>query len=318
MIKSYSCKRTAILILTMLFTFAMVFAEASAPAHAAGKLAKVKGIKAGTVSNYSVKVSWKKVKDAKKYQVCRSDKKNGKYKKIATVTGTSFTDSALEKGTAYYYRVRASRGKNNGAYSTIKRAVTKSSPLCDVEVDKEAKTVTISAKVNGKYFGRSTRHLMVDQNGFNKGKAMLTSYCSPDDLYNGLTATGGVSWSKSFGKILKDGEKNTVKNAENKKYSKLDISISWDGESHSLSECLTTVKGGNKAPKIDMIFSGNPGAAARTPSGCMVCMDSCYIGMAANSAYGLCVIDKGKPKLFARPDVMPADGTVVKVIFRIK
>ena len=311
-------KKTAVMMLAALFVFAAAFASVQMPSYAASKPAKVTGIRAAARSNYSVRISWKKVKNAKKYQVYRANKKNGRYKKITTLTGTSYINSDLKKGTRYFYRVRAVNGNSKGAFSAKKSVSTMNSPLYDVEIDKAAGTVTISAKVNGKYFSRSTRHLMVDQYGFNKGTAMLTSYCIPDDLYNGLVRAGGVSWSKSAGKKLKNGEKNTVKNAEHKKFSRLDISIGRGGVSHSLDECLTTVKGGSNAPKISMIFAGNPGAAAKTPSGCMVCMDSCYIGMAANNAYGMCVIDKCKPCLYARPDVLPPDGTVVKVTFRVR
>ena len=98
----------------------------------------------------------------------------------------------------------------------------------------------------------------------------------------------------------------------------MSVTISWEGESHDLSECLTTTRGGSSAPKLNMVFSGNPKAAAKTYSGCMVCLDSCYIGIVSNSEYGLCDIDNGKPTVFARSDVLPDDGTVVDVTFKLK
>ena len=311
-------RKIAILVLAVSISFGTVFNMTLFPAYAAGKPAKVTGIKAVAQSNYSIKVSWKKTKNAKKYQLYRASKKTGKYKKIATFNGTTYINSNLKRGTKYYYKVRAINGKNKGAFSSVKAASTKQSALYDVTVDKNAKSVTISARVNGKYFNDSTRHFMVDQNGFNKGKAILTSYCTPDDLYNGLIKAGGVSWSKSAGITLNNGEKNTVSNAENKNFSKIDVAVSWGNETHNLSDCLTTSKNGSTAPDVDMIFTGNTKAAAKTPSGCMVCMDSCYIGMIANCAYGLCVIDQGNPTLYAREDILPADGNVVKVTFTIK
>lgn len=298
--------------------FGTVFNTTAYNAYAASKPAKVSGVKATAISNYSIRVSWKKSKNAKSYQVYYSKKKSGKYTKIAKVKGTSFINSNLKKGTTYYYKVRAINGKKTGSFSSVKAAKTLKSSLYDVTVDKSRKTVTISAKVNGKYFNESTRHFMVDQRGFNKGKAMLSSYCTPGDLYNGLVRAGGISWSKTAGKALKNGEKNTIANAENKNFSRLDITVSFDNKTFSLNDCVTTEKNGNKSPEIDMIFAANKDAAEKTPSGCMVCMDSCYIGIAANCAYGLCVIDQGNPTLFARPDVLPADGSIVKVTFKIK
>ena len=123
---------------------------------------------------------------------------------------------------------------------------------------------------------------------------------------------------KYFTVELKNGEKISKGNAENKNYSTMSVTISWEGESHDLSECLTTTRGGSSAPKLNMVFSGNPKAAAKTYSGCMVCLDSCYIGIVSNSEYGLCDIDNGKPTVFARSDVLPDDGTVVDVTFKLK
>lgn len=311
-------RKTAAVMLAVMFAVAAVFVMVSVPAYAASKPARVSGVKASAKSNHTITVSWKKTANAKKYQVYRAASKKGKYKRISVTKDTSFINSNLEKGTKYYYKVRAVNGSKSGSFSTVCPAKTKNSSLYDVVVDKDAGTVTIKAEVNGKYFKNSTRHLMVDRNGFNKGTAILSSYCTPDDLYNGLVKAGGKSWSKSGGKTLRDGEKNTVRNAENKEFSKIDVTISWGDESYSLKDCLTTKKGGKTSPKVNMVFSGNPKAAARTPSGCMTCMDSCYIGIVANSAYGLCVIDRGNPTLYARSDVLPAGGKVVKVTFRIK
>lgn len=316
--------RISTVLLAVMFTFITVFGAASAPAYAAVKKpAKVTDIKVTARSNTSVYVKWKKAKNSKKYLVYRATSKKGKYKKIATTSRTYFLNSKLSKGKTYYYKVRAVNGSRKGSFSVIRYARTKNDSKYDVTVNKADKTVTIRAKLNGRFFTESTRHLMIDSYGFNKGLSILTSYCTPDDLYNGLVKAGGISWSRSEGKKLRNGEKNTVSNAENKKFSKLDVTLSWEDENGSivardLNECLTTVKGGAEAPEIDMIFSGNPKAAAKTPSGCMVCMDSCYIGMVANSAYGLCVIDDKEPALYAREEMLPEDGTVITVAFTIK
>lgn len=313
-------RKTTALMLAAVFTLVTVFSMAAAPAYAATKTpSKVDRVEAGTTQN-TIVITWKKAKNAKKYLVYRAPSKKGKYKKISTTAKTTFVDSKLKKGTKYFYKVRAVNGKKKGAFSSIKSITTKNSEKYDVIVDKTTKTVTISAILNRKYFDESTRHLIIDQYRFNKGKAILTSYCSPEELYYGLTEAGGISWSKSEGKKLKDGEKNTVSNAENKNFSHIDVAISWGDKTYSLSECLTTEKGKAAAPEIDMIFSGNPKAAAKTPSGCVTCMDSCYIGIVANCAYGLCVIDHEDPALFARPEAFPAeqDGDEVKVIFTIK
>ena len=319
MTETKKCKRAAALLMAMIFTMVTVFSAVSMPAYAAAKApVNVTGVKAAAKSTSSIKITWNKAKNAKKYQVYRAASKNGTYKKAGTTARRYFIDKKLKSGKRYYYKVRGINGSKKGKFSKKVYAATKKASLSDVIVDTSAKTVSIKAKVNGDYFMTSTRHFMVDTKGFNKGKGMLSSYCSPKALYNGLVKAGGVSWSKSEGKTLKGGEKNTTANAENKNFSHLDITVSWDGETHKLSECLTTKRAGSTAPNINMVFSGNPLAAAKTPSGCMVCLDSCYIGIAANSSYGLCVIDDKNPTVYARSDVLPEDGTVVTVTFKIK
>lgn len=79
-----------------------------------------------------VKVTWKKVSAANGYEIYRATKKNGKYKKVKTITKkktVSFTDKSLKKGKRYYYKVRAYRlirGKKvYGPYSEIVSAKAK-------------------------------------------------------------------------------------------------------------------------------------------------------------------------------------------------
>ncbi len=92
--------------------------------------AKISQVSSNTYT--SLKVKWKKQKGATGYRVFRSDRKNGKYKAVATVNDvSSYIDEGLEIGKPYYYKIRALRvssGKNGyGAFSkplsgsTIKR-----------------------------------------------------------------------------------------------------------------------------------------------------------------------------------------------------
>ncbi len=69
--------------------------------------AKTAGVKAASASYKSVKISWKKDKKAKSYEVYRATKKNGKYTKVKTTTATSYTNGKLTTGKTYYYKVRA-------------------------------------------------------------------------------------------------------------------------------------------------------------------------------------------------------------------
>ena len=61
-------------------------------------------------STNSIRISWKQVDDVDGYEVFRATDKNGKYTKIKTITNNTTVSIAspnLQKGTTYYYKVRA-------------------------------------------------------------------------------------------------------------------------------------------------------------------------------------------------------------------
>ena len=56
--------------------------------------------------NNGIQVTWQKAEDAAKYRVYRKDAANTRWKTIATVSGTSYTDKTAKIGTRYTYTVR--------------------------------------------------------------------------------------------------------------------------------------------------------------------------------------------------------------------
>ena len=72
-------------------------------------------------STGKVKLSWKAVEGAAEYEVYWASSKDGSYTKIATVTGTSVTNSSAKVGKTYYYKVKAihSNSAANSVYSAI-------------------------------------------------------------------------------------------------------------------------------------------------------------------------------------------------------
>jgi hypothetical protein len=79
----------------------------------AGAIAKVKvflgktKISKKSSSIKTVTLKWKKVPGAKKYEVFRSMKKNGKFRKIKLASSTKFVNKKLKSGKKYFYKVRA-------------------------------------------------------------------------------------------------------------------------------------------------------------------------------------------------------------------
>ncbi len=67
---------------------------------------KAPEIKASGISSTGkTKISWNKVEGAAKYEVYRATSKTGKYSRMKTTTGTSYTNTSAKAGTRYYYYV---------------------------------------------------------------------------------------------------------------------------------------------------------------------------------------------------------------------
>lgn len=85
-----------------------------------------------TNSSTSQTISWKKASGINGYVIYQSNTKNGKYKKIKTITSantTSYKVTGLTAGTGYYYKVRTRKKENGkteyGSYTKPRQAFTK-------------------------------------------------------------------------------------------------------------------------------------------------------------------------------------------------
>ena len=93
---------------------------------------QVKNLKQNSSYKTSIKLSWDTASYASGYRIYRSTSKDGDYKKVGELSGstkTSFTDKKLSPGKTYYYKVRAYRKVGNsrdyGSYSSKLKASTK-------------------------------------------------------------------------------------------------------------------------------------------------------------------------------------------------
>ena len=102
-------------------------------------------LKLESLSKGKIKASWKAVKGAKGYAIYRADSKNGKYKRIKTITSAktrSFTDKNRTPGKSYSYKVRAYQKAKNGKtiWSAASKPVTlKAAPAAPKKVKAAAK-----------------------------------------------------------------------------------------------------------------------------------------------------------------------------------
>lgn len=72
-------------------------------------------------SSGKVKVTWKAIPGAQKYEVYRATSKSGTYSKMYTTTATSYVNTSATVGKTYYYKVKAlaSVSSADSAFSTI-------------------------------------------------------------------------------------------------------------------------------------------------------------------------------------------------------
>lgn len=187
-----------------------------------------------------------------------------------------------------------------GKGETTKLTLTMDNPI---KVDEKAKTVTFLASVNGKYFFQATRHAAIHTGGKYDDKSLFRSYATPKDFYAGLVQIG-----------LKAGDNMTQENKETTfvQGDLLDVAVTWAGAKkvYKLGE---VIKDSNGKP-IMIRFGGNSKAAVEKNTGCLICLDSCPVGITSNAAYTFGAVEKrGEVKFTGNQDVLPPDGTLVEI-----
>lgn len=100
-----------------------------------------------TRNKTSLKLKWAKVKGADSYQVYK--KSGSKFKLIATVKGTSFTDKGLKAGTAYKYRVYPVGGNARGARADVSTCTKCKTATIKVTSKAKKKAVVSWKKLTG-------------------------------------------------------------------------------------------------------------------------------------------------------------------------
>lgn len=183
--------------------------------------------------------------------------------------------------------------------------VTEENPL---KVDKDAKSVTIYTKYNGKFETEATRHLVICKDGKLSDKSIFSSYVSPTDFYNALVEVGAEA-----------GNNMTADNASTTKTegSKLELTLAWAGQEGSVG--IDDVVKDSNGKALDIRFSGNIDPAKEYNTGCITCLDSCFVGITSNGEYPLGAIEETKEVSFSvDADKAPEDGTPVAITYTVK
>lgn len=180
--------------------------------------------------------------------------------------------------------------------------VSKTNPII---VDKVAKTVKMYTEVNGKYFVEPTRHGIVFKDGSNGEKSILKGWGNQNDFYNALIDIGA-----------KPGNNLTLETVAAVQGDPLDVTITWNGAGKEISLYDAVIDSQNK--KADFRFGGNQDRAKSIKTGCILCLDSCPVGITSDATYPQKSFDNKQVEFRGNKAVLPADGTPVVVTFKLK
>lgn len=188
--------------------------------------------------------------------------------------------------------------------SAKKVEVSKENPLV---VDKENKTISIFATVNGKFLNEGTRHLVISESGKIAEMSLFKTPVTPTDFYNAFLEVGATP-----------GDNVTPENAATTttEGSKLNVTLTIDGkENIDINDAVPDSNG--KA--LDLRFSGNIAGADEYQTGCISCLDSCFVGITSNANYPLGAIeDKKEVEFIGNKDVLKEDGKEVIITYAVQ
>jgi hypothetical protein len=189
----------------------------------------------------------------------------------------------------------------------IKDLVTKGNPLV---IDEKGKSVLIYTEVNGKNVHQDNPHWgVVFKNGKLQERAILKSYANPLAFHDALLKIG----AKPGNNLNKDTAGQFVEGDT------LDVKATWPGleKELSLNEILIDEKG----KSFNIRFGGNRKASEEQKTGCITCLESCWVSISSNANYPqigqIRRLISPNSRFKGRADVLLGDGKPVILIYRV-
>ena len=184
---------------------------------------------------------------------------------------------------------------------------TKENPLV---IDEKGKRVLIYTEVHEMNVHQWNVHWgVVFKDGRFQDRAILRAYANQLDFYDAMIKIG----TKPGNNLNKDTVGQYVEGDI------LDVKATWPGlgKELSLNEIFVDEKGKN----FNIKFGGNRKASEEQKTGCITCLESCWISISSNANYP----QTGSIKRFLNPnshfkgrsDVLPGDGKPVILIYRV-
>ena len=221
------------------------------------KMGKVVNLKASSKTSSSVTLSWDKVRNAKGYRI--EQYTDGKWVKLTSVTGTSYTVKKLKSSKQYSFRVRAYYNSTNyGSYSDTFKVYTN---LPKVTGLKASSVTTSSVKLSwSKVSGATSYVIYRSTNGKTWTKVKIVTGTS-------YTVTGLSSGTAYQFKVVAYGSKiktygdyssvvkgiTTVGKVEGLKATsrkKTSITVTWDKERGAAGYVVYVSTDGKKWTKV--------------------------------------------------------------------
>ncbi len=202
-----------------------------------------------------------------------------------------------------------------GAHKAISKTVasksqvfpTKENPLI---IDEQGKKVLIYTEVNEMNVHQSNVHWgVVFKEGKFQDRAILKGFSNQLAFHDALLKIG----AKPGNNLSKDTIGQYVQGDT------LDVKATWPGLGRELS--LNDIFVDEKRKPFTIKFGGNRKASEEKKTGCITCLESCWISISSNANYP----QTGSIKRFQKPNsrfkgnanVLPGDGKPVILIYKV-
>ena len=197
----------------------------------------------------TITLTWDDAGDAELYRVYRYNEDTKKYAYVATVNDTTYTDTNLQPGTNYQYKVRCvwTIGGNNyyGTYSSALTVPTLPAQVTNVRVDKQTgKTVSLAwDSVNGadgyriyRYNSDSDSYEELDTVGADRTSYEVTGLASACEyrfkIRASKTMNANTYWGEYSEKVVAVTKPDKVAELSARTLGASEIELTWKKSSH--------------------------------------------------------------------------------------
>lgn len=234
-----------------------VYSASATKVSARTKMGKVENLKASSKTSSSITLSWDKVRNAKGYRI--EQYINGKWTKLTSITGTSYTVKGLKASSKYYFRVRAYY--NSANYGSYSDKLTVYTNLPKVTGLTASSVTTSSVKLSWKKVTGATSYVVyrsTDGKTWKKIKTTTATSYTATGLYSGknyqfkvVAYSNKLKTYGDYSSVVK--AVTTVGKVENLKASsrkKTSITVTWDKERGASGYVVYVSADGKKWTKV--------------------------------------------------------------------